>query len=212
MLNLFLCSSRSAMEDDEGDFTLNTPVGGSPPRKKNSMGKGKKNVIKGLQIGSPTDFKHENHMGYDEIANMDVARYQEEMRIRIAEMTQAGTIISASFPKGSQATPSNLPRESDNAFVNPSDRRSSTPSSISSVGSDLRPRAVKRKAVPSMLLDGSDTAYTAIPPSQPSPPMRERQGSEKDVQRVLMPALGEKHKSGRKPVAPYEVPTTTARS
>ncbi|KAG8880971.1 hypothetical protein FRB97_000295 [Tulasnella sp. 331] len=208
MLNLFLCTSRSAIEEDDGDYTWNTSSN-SPPRKKNSMGKGKKAVIKGLQIGAPTDFKHENHMGYDEIANMDVARYQEEMRIRIAQMTQAGTVISASFPQVSQATP----REPANALINPSERRSSPPSSISSIRSSSA-RPVRRKAVPSVLLD--NYSYREVATPQPSPPlMRERRGSENSVQRAQVPSFGEKQSnasgpSSRKPVAPYEVPIAAA--
>lgn len=71
MLNIFLCTGRTAVPENDDDFAFEavttSNAAGTPSRvKKGSLTMGKKKSVK-LQIGAPTDFKHESHMGYEEV-------------------------------------------------------------------------------------------------------------------------------------------------
>jgi len=199
MLNIFLCSSRSALQDEDFTYAIETPAGTSPSRKKTSLNVGRKKAAK-MQIGSPTDFKHENHMGYDEIAGMDIAKYQKEMEMRIAQMTQTTSVIAPSFPTQErqdqdvqQQSQQQQQQQYNNFTELASGRR--TPSSTSS--SPQRATTVKRKPVPSVIIASSSSESGEIPSPLPSPSVSIGRSAPASVKKPLVPLLGDK--AGRTP-------------
>jgi len=102
MLSILLCTGRAADMDDF-TYTMDGP-GSSPPRKKaTSLGSGKRKVAK-LQIGAPSDFRHESHMGYDEVAGLDIDRYQQEFQMMA--QPPSPTTVSGSQTREIGRTPS----------------------------------------------------------------------------------------------------------
>ena len=64
MLDILLCTGRGAHVDDYAN-----PYGlSSGPGSKRSFGGSTKRKVSKIQIGSPTDFRHESHMGYDDVS------------------------------------------------------------------------------------------------------------------------------------------------
>lgn len=70
MLNMFLCTGRGQVDDYDYNFGAVDSPSRSPSRKKGSFGaSGKRRAtITKLQISAPSDFRHESHMGYEEVS------------------------------------------------------------------------------------------------------------------------------------------------
>ncbi|KAG9016644.1 hypothetical protein FRB90_002711 [Tulasnella sp. 427] len=105
MLSIFLCTGRSGHNDlDYSAFSLD----GEAPRKKPSFSSRKGSKISKLQIGAPSDFRHESHMGYDEVAGFDIDGYQQRMQMNLAQQPQqqSPSPTSQSFSQNLNRSPS----------------------------------------------------------------------------------------------------------
>jgi len=195
MLNLFLCTGRTAVQDNDGDLSYAVPTYDPPPRKKASLTK--KKTVK-LQIGSPTDFKHESHMGYSEIAGLDVAQYQQEVALRIAQMAQTTPDAAPTLrpqPPSQPQIPSYLP----SSFSPSPPRRSNT---------------VKRKPVPSMIDPPSGRQpIPEIPTPEPSPTrsISLSRAGDANVTKALVPLLGDGSAGSLTSAGPYVTQTAKLR-
>lgn len=65
MLSILLCTGRSS--HDALDYPSYSLAEESPRKKPSFSSSRKGSKISKLQIGAPSDFRHESHMGYDEV-------------------------------------------------------------------------------------------------------------------------------------------------
>ncbi|KIO34602.1 hypothetical protein M407DRAFT_88496 [Tulasnella calospora MUT 4182] len=106
MLSILLCTGRSGHDAiDYPSYSLAE----EGPRKKSSFSSSRKgSKISKLQIGAPSDFRHESHMGYDEVAGFDIDEYQQRIQTRPVQQLQqqSPSPTSQSFSQNLNRSPS----------------------------------------------------------------------------------------------------------
>ncbi|KAG8969451.1 hypothetical protein FRC03_002727 [Tulasnella sp. 419] len=97
----FLCNGRYHVDDDEQSITYDQSPSTSP--RKNRLEKKK---ITKLVIGTPTDFKHNGHMGYDELSNPQVwGDVEKDIVLRLPDTSTSPRSTALSLPSPTSTEP-----------------------------------------------------------------------------------------------------------
>lgn len=106
MLSILLCTGRSS--HDALDYPSYSLAEESPRKKPSFSSSRKGSKISKLQIGAPSDFRHESHMGYDEVAGFDIDEYQQRIQTRFVQQPQqqSPSPTSQSFSQNLNRSPS----------------------------------------------------------------------------------------------------------